>query len=198
MTDLAALGRLLDTFAYAAVGVAVTLQTGGIPAPGETLLLLAAAYAATGRLHLPLVVAVAMGGAILGNTLGYGTGRRWGRALRRRAGRWARLDAALAAGEAFFARHGDKAVVVARFAAPLRVSAAFLAGVHRMRFATFTRYNILGGALWATTYGLLGYTLGANWPRLERVAGNLGLGGLALGGALLAGLAWRWAKRGAS
>lgn len=195
MPDLAALARLLDTFAYAAVGVAVTLQTGGIPAPGETLLLLAAAYAATGRLRLPLVVAVATGGAILGNTLGYGAGRRWGRGLVRRAGRRARLDAALAAGEAFFARHGDKAVVLARFAAPLRVTAAFLAGAHRMRFATFTRYNILGGALWATAYGLLGFTFGANWARLERVARDAGLAGLALGGALIAGLVVLWARR---
>jgi membrane protein DedA with SNARE-associated domain len=63
--------------------------------------------------------------------------------------------------ERFFARHGGKAVLLARFVADLRVFGALVASVSRMHWSTFF-YNALGGVLWATAAVLVGYLLGGS------------------------------------
>jgi undecaprenyl-diphosphatase len=98
--------------------------------------------------------------------------------------------------EAFFSRYGDKTVFFGRFIAVLRTFSAFLAGVYRMPYRCFLRYNAAGGILWAVSFGLLGAAFGSQWPLIERWAGRAGL--LIVGIVLLAGLAivvWRWAVR---
>lgn len=186
----------LDTFGYLAVALAIAVESSGIPAPGETMLLIGAIYAATGHMNIALVIAAATAGAVAGDNLGYWAGRRLGRDFVLRHGHWVRLDEArLARGEAFFERHGDKTVFLGRFLAVLRAYAAFLAGVNRMPYGSFMLYNALGGVVWALTFGLLGYYLGTNWPLLEQVVKNLGLGSFALAGAIVVVSALVWAKR---
>lgn len=169
----------------------------GLPLPGETMLLLAAAYAGAGHLSVWGVILAAAAGAIVGDSLGYTIGKRGGRALLNRYGRRLRIkEHHLARAEEFFARYGDKVVFFGRFIAVLRVFSAFLAGVHRMPYRRFLLYNAAGGILWAVSLGWLGAAFGSQWPRLERWAGRAGL--LLLGillvlaAALLIG---RWAVR---
>src|SRR5206468_6989554 len=66
----------------------------------------------------------------------------------------------IAAGDGFFARHGPKAVFLARWIALVRFAAAWLAGINHMPFRQFFFWNALGGITWGITYGLVGYYAG--------------------------------------
>ncbi|GCE13018.1 DedA family protein [Tengunoibacter tsumagoiensis] len=173
------LQNALNVAGYPAVAVGVMIESSGIPFPGETMLLLAAFYAATNhQLSIPIVIACAALGAIIGDNIGYYVGLTGGKALVNRYGRYIFLKPEhLVRAETFFARHGDKTVFLGRFVAVLRAWAAFLAGVNKMHWRTFLIYNAAGGILWATIFGLLGYYAGKvfhdNFAQVERLARNV-------------------------
>lgn len=191
------LQQLLASYGYLAVALVVMAEGAGIPFPGETLLLLAAAYAGAGNLWLPGVILAAAGGAIAGDNLGYWIGRRGGAALLARYGSVLHLSPRhLERAERFFARHGAKTVLFARFIAVLRTVCSLLAGANRMPYRRFVAFNAAGGTLWAVTVGLAGAAFGSQWPRLEHWVGRAGLlFALILSLVVLALLAWRWAVR---
>ncbi len=167
------LSHFLTTYGYWAVLLFVAIESTGIPFPGETMLLVAAIYSGTThRLSIPLVIAAAASGAILGDNLGYWVGREGGFRLLRRYGRYIRLnERKLKLGLYLFRKHGGKIVFFGRFVAVLRAWAAFLAGTNRMPWPSFLLFNALGGITWATVYGLGGYFLGEN---IHRLAGPVG------------------------
>src|SRR5205823_2467014 len=78
----------------------------------------------------------------------------------------------------FFARHGDKAIIAARFLLGLRTWSAMLAGMARMPFWRFQLFSALGGLVWAAVIGIAGYWLGNNLALLESIARGIGIGGL--------------------
>ncbi len=162
------LTHLLTTYGYIAVLVFVSIESIGIPFPGETMLLVAAIYAGTTHhLSIPLIILAAATGAILGDNIGFLVGREGGYRLLRRYGRYIRLDERkVKLGFYLFRKHGGKVVFFGRFVAILRTLAAFLAGTNRMRWPRFLLFNALGGIVWATVYGLGGYFLGDNIHRL--------------------------------
>ena len=167
------ISHLLSSYGYLFLFLLVGIESLGIPLPGETALISAAAMAATGRMNIVLVVIAAAAGAVVGDNAGYWIGHRGGIALVRRYGRHVGLnDEKLDRAHRFFARHGAKTVFFARFIALLRSWAATLAGVGRMPYGTFTLYNALGGAAWASLFGALGYIFGHNLPRLEHYSGQ--------------------------
>jgi membrane protein DedA with SNARE-associated domain len=139
----------------------VMLESAGIPLPGETALTTAALLAARGHFDIVEVIAVAAAAAIVGDNCGYWVGRKWGRQL---LTRWKRVERfsqrVLPPSERFFARHGGKTVLIARFVAILRVTVAWLAGVNRMTWWRFLFWNAAGGVLWATAVGLLAFYAG--------------------------------------
>jgi membrane protein DedA with SNARE-associated domain len=156
----------------------------GAPLPGETALVTAGVLAHQGKLQIALVIPVAAAAAIAGDNLGYLLGAKWGRPLLEHDGPYVRRRRRLLAeGERFFARHGSKAVFLARFVAGARVAAAWLAGADRMPWRTFFLWNALGGICWATAAGLVGYLLGAAGGRIAASAGLAGLFLLLLVGA---------------
>ncbi|HLJ35393.1 MAG TPA: DedA family protein, partial [Ktedonobacteraceae bacterium] len=148
LISLQTLQNALNTFGYLAVTVFIMIESSGIPFPGETMLLLASFSAATiaPQLQIPLVIACAALGAILGDNLGYLAGRTGGRALALRFGRYVFLKPHhLDRAERFFAKHGDKTVFFGRFIAVLRAWSAFLAGINHMHWRSFLFYNATGG-----------------------------------------------------
>lgn len=182
---------------YAILFLLVGLESLGIPVPGETALVTAAALAALGHLNIYAVVATAIAAAIIGDNCGYWIGREGGVALVRRYGRVFHLNAShLERAHAFFERHGAKTIFIGRFIALLRTWAAVLAGVARMPYGTFMLYNALGGVCWSVVFGALGYLFGRNLPQLQHYIGQASLAG-ALLVALLVGLVlgWRWFER---
>ncbi len=175
---------IVDLFArygYAVVFFGVFLENAGLPVPGETALLAGAALAKFGRLSLFWVIVTAVGGAILGDNLGFFIGRRGGRALAERHGSKVGLTRKrLEQFDRFFDRHGPKTVFVARFVTGLRVFCAVLAGASGLKWSTFLFYNATGAVVWATAIGAAGYVLAYSWNTLERWIGDSGLIALAV------------------
>lgn len=176
MEFLPAIGAYFVRYGYFVVFVGVMLENVGMPLPGEAILLAAGFFAYQGHFALPVVMGVAAMGAILGDNAGYGVGRRLGRPFLERYGRYVLLSPArLTAIETFFARHGAKTILMARFVSGLRVVAAFGAGMSHMPWQTFFLYNTTGAVLWAVTISLLGYVFGHSWEVLHRWMGRVGL-----------------------
>jgi undecaprenyl-diphosphatase len=169
-------------------------ESSGVPLPGETALITGGVLAHRGEFDIVAVIAVAAAAAIVGDNIGYLIGRTGGRALLERPGPFERhRRSALRHGEPFFARHGPKAVFLARWVVGARVAAAWLAGINRMHWLTFGFWNALGGITWATTVGLLAYVLG---PVAEHVFKAVGLGAVAVAALLVATyVAWRRLRR---
>ena len=192
------LNHAILLYGYWTILVAVTLESMGVPFPGETALLAGAIYAgAGGRLDIALVIVAAAAGAILGDNLGFAIGHFGGYPLLRRMLRALHLgDDTLLYTQRYFARHGDKTVFFGRFFSLLRAYVAFLAGVNRMPWRAFLFWNAFGGIVWAIFYGLLGYFLGSNLPLLGSVLHVMGIGGIvALAIALVAIVAFYFWRR---
>ena len=188
------LSGLVASYGYAGLFFLIGLESLGIPLPGETALVTAAALAGLGHLSIYGVVATAVAAAVMGDNGGYWIGRNGGIALVRRYGRVIHLNEShLERARRFFERHGPKTVFIGRFIALLRTWAAVLAGAARMPYRTFMLYNALGAVCWAVVVGGLGYGFGRNLPQLEHYIGQASLAG-ALLVALVVGLVlgWRW------
>ena len=150
-----------DQWALLVMFALLTLESFGLPLPGETALIACSVLASQGALSIAWVVVVGVVAAIVGDNLGYWAARRGGRPLLER-NRFTREYAQkyLPRGERFFARHGGKAVFLARFVAVLRVTAAWIAGLSHMHWWRFLAWNAAGGFVWATLVALLAYFLG--------------------------------------
>ena len=172
----ATLTSLLESYGYVILFLLVALESLGIPLPGETALVTAAAFAAAGHLSIYWVVVTAAVAAIVGDNVGYWIGREGGLRFVRRYGRMLHIrETEIERAQAFFARHGAKTVFFGRFIALLRAWAAVLAGVSSMPYGVFMVYNALGGSVWAVLFGMLGYLFGQNLPKLEHYVGRASL-----------------------
>lgn len=173
---------------YWVVGAVVGFESMGVPMPGETALLAAAAYAgATHRLEIFLVILAAAIGAVVGDNLGFILGRRFGRPWLLRHGHLLRINARrMKVAQLLFHRHGGKVVFLGRFVALLRALAALLAGVNRMPWSRFLVFNVGGALAWAGGYGLLAYALGTQVERFAKPVGLVMLAVAVLGGLLFA------------
>lgn len=157
----------------------VMLESAGVPLPGETALVAAGVFASHGELNIAAVIIVATAAAIIGDNLGYWIGRTGGRSV---LTRWTVTSRTLPWAEGFFERHGPKTIFIGRFFSILRVTAAWMAGVSRMRWWTFFLWNAAGGICWALLVGLVAYLFG------QAAADAIAKYGL-IGGALIVGLA---------
>jgi membrane protein DedA with SNARE-associated domain len=170
-------GALVD-YGYIIVFLAICIESMGVPFPGETMLLVASAYSAnTHHLSIVGVIASAAGGAIFGDSLGYWIGREGGRKLIRKYGRYVGLtDDRYQKAQDYLKQHGGKAVFFGRFVSIARTWIALLVGAHHLNYMQFLIYNVMGGIVWATLYGSLGYLFGENLPLLEKWVKGVGLG----------------------
>jgi membrane protein DedA with SNARE-associated domain len=185
--------HLIGRYGYLVVFFGVMLESAGVPLPGEAVLITAGALVHRGILDFGDTLFFGVLGAVIGDQIGYWAGRFGGRPFVLRWGRYALITPErLGQAEAFFERHGGRAVFLARFVTGLRVFGALVAGMSRMAWGRFTFYNILGGTVWATAAVLLGYFLWASISLVEHWVGRVSL----LLVAALA-LAWllRWAYR---
>ena len=156
------LQNLVSAHGYWVIALIVGLESMGIPLPGETILVLAAIYAAADpTFNIWFVIGAAAVGSIMGDNLGYWIGKRYAYALLVRYGRHIGMSAPrIKLGQYLFREHGGMVVFLGRFVALLRILAAFLAGVNRMRWRTFLVANAAGAILWAATFGFGGYFFG--------------------------------------
>jgi len=159
-------------------------------------MLLGGVLAANGSADLGVMMAAAGAGAVVGDSLGYLAGRRFGGPLRRsRLGRrigeerWQRA-------EEHVRRRGGRAVFAGRFVGILRALVPAIAGTTRMPYRTFVAYNVPAGIIWTSGFVLAGYLAGNSYERVAHVAGRAGLLLLVvIVVAVAIALAGRWAAR---
>jgi membrane protein DedA with SNARE-associated domain/membrane-associated phospholipid phosphatase len=187
---------LIEHYGYLVILFGVMLESTGVPLPGETILIASGILVQRGHLDLGYVIVFGILGAVVGDQIGYWVGRGGGRPFVLRWGRYVFITPQrLGRAEAFFERHGGKAVFLARFFSGLRVVGALVAGISRMRWGTFILYNALGGAVWATAVVLVGYFLGSSIGLVERWLGRATLVlASVLAVAVAFYLAYRWAS----
>jgi membrane-associated protein len=171
----------LGAWTYALVGGLAFLETGafiGLVAPGETAIVLGGVVAAQGDISLPVVLLVAWLAAAAGDFASFLLGRRLGRrfllargpSLGVTAPRLERVDQ-------FYARHGAKAILIGRFIGLVRAVSPFLAGASGLRTRAFLPWSVLGCAVWASAFTLVGYAFNRSFASATHVLtyGALGL-----------------------
>lgn len=155
---------------YIAIGGTVFAESGlliGFFLPGDTLLFGAGILAAQGVFYLPLLIAIIVVSAIIGDNVGYSIGRRTGPRLFNKKESILFRPEQLELAEKFYERHGGKTIIIARFVPVVRTFAPMVAGISKMPREKFMLYNIIGGTLWGGGVTLAGYFLGKQMPWLE-------------------------------
>ena len=162
--------------------------------PGDTLLFIAGAFCAEGKISLAILIALLFAAAVLGNTVNYLIGRAIGQKVFTHNYRW--LDqAALLRTHAFYEKHGGKTIVLSRFVPIVRTFAPFVAGVSEMGFASFQLYNLTGALAWVGGLSLAGYFFG-NIPLIrEHLSAIVLLGVAAAVVPLILGGVWKLSRR---
>jgi membrane protein DedA with SNARE-associated domain len=193
-SSLQLIEQYMLTYGYWAVFFGVMLENAGLPVPGETILLVGGYFAASrpDQFNLIRVMVTAAVGAVIGDNIGFAIGHHYGRGFLLRIGRFFFLTPKrFEHMENYFASHGNKTILVARFITGLRVFAALLAGASRkMRWRVFLFYNLAGAILWSVVITLLGYLFGQSLPLLVKWVGRTGT--ILLIAAIVIGvIAWR-------
>ncbi|MFE9834544.1 DedA family protein [Streptomyces sp. NPDC005551] len=152
-------------------GLAIALENLFPPLPSEVILPLAGFAASSGRMSLPAVLLWTTLGSVAGALALYGVGALLGR--ERTLALAARLPLVKASDvertEAWFLRHGPKAVFFGRMIPVFRSLVSVPAGVERMPLPSFLGLTTLGSAIWNTAFVLAGYLLGDNWTQVTGV-----------------------------
>ncbi len=165
------LTALIQAVGYTGVAGIVFAESGllvGFFLPGDSLLFTAGLLAAQGFFNLPLLMLVSFVAAVVGDNVGYSFGHKWGRRLfEKKDGRFFKRENLLKA-EKFYEEYGAKTIVLARFMPFIRTFAPIVAGIGRMDYKTFARYNLLGGFLWSIGMTGAGYWLGTIIPNIDR------------------------------
>lgn len=154
---------------YAILFLIVFAETGLVVTPflpGDSLLFATGAIAAIGDLNIFFVLAILVAAAILGDTVNYWIGHFLGQKI---------IDSPkvpfinqkhIDKTQAFYAKHGGKTIILARFVPIVRTFAPFVAGVGKMDYSKFILYNIIGGVVWVLSFTLAGYFFG-NIPAVK-------------------------------
>jgi membrane-associated protein len=167
------LPALVQWAGYVGLTIIIFAETGllvGFFLPGDSLLVTAGLLAADPAfgLNLWLLGLILTVAAIVGDTVGYNVGKATGpRIFTREDSLFFHKDHLLKA-QAFYERHGGKTIVIARFMPIVRTFAPVVAGVGRMRYASFLAYNVFGGVLWIWSMLLTGFVLAKTVPGVAK------------------------------
>ncbi|MFA4929002.1 MAG: DedA family protein [Patulibacter sp.] len=164
------LGDAVGDWAYVIVGVLAFLETGafvGLVAPGETFVILGGVLAGEGTIGYVQLLGVVWLMAFLGDLTSFYLGRKLGRAFLVKHGpRFKITEQRLIQVEAFFDKHGGKAVVIGRFLGFIRAVAPFVIGSSGVQARRFVPYSVIGSGLWAALFVTLGYVF---WQSLDQL-----------------------------
>jgi membrane-associated protein len=127
--------------------------------PGDSLIFAASTFAARGALNPWLMFGLLSFAAVLGDSVNYWIGHRIGKRAYSGEIKWIKKEY-MERTHAFFEKHGGKTIFLARFVPIIRTFTPFVAGITRMSYGFFFRWNIIGGITWVATFTLLGYFFG--------------------------------------
>ena len=154
----------LGAYVYLGLIFIIFAETGlaiGFFLPGDSLLVVAGLFAAAGKLNLWIMLITLFVAAVVGDAVGYYSGKKVGRAIFTRPKSRFFNPNHLRKAHAFYEKHGGKTIIIARFVPIVRTFAPIVAGAAEMRYRDFLLYNIFGGLFWVTSMLLAGYFLGS-------------------------------------
>ena len=140
----------------------------GIVFPGDSLLFTAGFLASQEIFEIVPLILLCFAAAVTGDSVGYTFGRRVGKRFFTREKSFFFNPDNVVRAENFYAKHGGKAIILARFLPGIRTLAPILAGVGEMHYPTFLLYNVAGGLFWAVGLTALGYYLGNAIPGIDK------------------------------
>lgn len=141
----------LQQYGYWLLFFAIAVEGFGIPAPGQSLLIVASLLAATGQMSLSLVLTIASCSAILGNSIGYLLGWRFGDILLRKG--WVKPQQEDKI-HAMIGKYGTVALILSRFIEGLKQTMCLGCGIAKMPITQFITGNLLATAIWVSVFGL--------------------------------------------
>jgi membrane-associated protein len=151
---------------YLFVFLIIFLETGVVVTPflpGDSLLFVLGAFASRGELSLFVLFSILFVAALLGNITNYLAGRYLGQKLFSRFIRKEHINKT----RSFYAKYGDKTIVLARFIPIIRTFAPFIAGIGKMSYSRFIIFSLIGSLLWVSLFILAGFFFG-NLPFIEQ------------------------------
>lgn len=163
--------ELIKAIGYVGVFLIVFAESGlffGFFLPGDSLLFTAGFLASQGYLNFPVLAILCVAGAILGDSVGYWSGKKFGKLLFQKEDSRFFKKKHLIAAKNFYEKHGGKAIIIARFMPFVRTFAPIVAGTAEMTYRKFLTYNVIGGLLWALGLTSAGYFLGNIIPDVDK------------------------------
>ncbi|MDQ3668656.1 MAG: VTT domain-containing protein [Acidobacteriota bacterium] len=151
-------------FVYVGLVFIVFAETGlavGFFLPGDSLLVVAGLFAATGKLNLSILLSTLFVAAVVGDAVGYYTGARMGPRLFKRQKSILFRPSHLQKAHAFYEKYGGKTIIIARFVPIVRTFAPIVAGAAQMPYRRFVVFNVVGGFFWVFSMLFSGYFLGS-------------------------------------
>lgn len=163
--------NLIKAVGYIGLFVIVFAESGllvGFFLPGDSLLFTAGFLASQGHLNLFAVIALIWVAAVLGDNVGYAFGHKIGPRIFKKEESLLFHKDNLERAQKFYRDHGPKTIILARFVPIVRTFAPILAGVGKMEYSTFLKYNFVGGTVWTFLLTLAGYFLGNLIPDIDK------------------------------
>ena len=153
----------LGAYVYLGLIFIIFAETGlaiGFFLPGDSLLVVCGLFAAAGKLNLWIMLVTLFAAAVVGDAVGYYSGKKMGKAIFSRPKSRLFNPKHLEKAHAFYEKYGGKTIIIARFVPIVRTFAPIVAGAANMTYKKFLAYNIFGGFLWVTSMLFAGYFLG--------------------------------------
>jgi membrane protein DedA with SNARE-associated domain len=162
--------HLIHAYGLLVVAAFIGLESICIPLPGETALIVGSVIAGrTHELNIIAVIVTATAASLIGRMIGYLIGAQFGYWLLLRYGSYVRItEARIKLGQYLFLKHGGIIIIIAQFIPVLRAIAGILAGANRMPWRRFVLASTIGAGLWATTFGIGGYSFGRQFAKLAK------------------------------
>ncbi|MFZ5793466.1 MAG: DedA family protein [Sphingomonas sp.] len=161
---------VISSGGYLGIALLMAIESACIPLPSEIIMPFAGYLVSTGHFNLYLAATAGAIGCNLGSIVGYEIGKRGGRPVAERWGRYVLVGPGeLDAADRFFARFGNIAVLIGRLLPVIRSFIAFPAGVARMPLIPFHIYTFIGSWPWCFGLAYLGMVLGDKWNSDPRV-----------------------------
>ncbi len=165
------LSEIIRSAGYIGIFAIIFAESGlliGMFLPGDSLLFTAGFLASQGLFSLPVLLIVTFTAAIVGDNVGYVTGKRYGHKVFRKQNSILFDQKHIEKAEKFYEKHGGKALILARFTPVVRTVAPILAGVGKMPYRRFLIFNFVGAFLWAIGITALGFFLGKSIPDIDK------------------------------
>ena len=168
--------HVIEVFGYPGIFVLITLESTLVPIPSEVVMPFAGYMASQGKFSLAVILVINSAGALLGSGICYWIGVVGGKPFLANYGKYFLIrQHDIERTEAFFAKHGRKTILIARFLPVIRHVISVPAGIARMPLPGFFLQTFLGATIWGGTLILLGYYLGANWKTFTRTLEHVDL-----------------------